>query len=190
MFLENIARVEIGVVLKRKEAMYKSENTTTYKIFNIKNYEENIPFEEFYSLDNLESFVAEKGDLLFRLFYPIRVIEVDDKIAGTLVNNQYCLIKTSKIKETYKKDFVKWYLDSENSMRQFDKMLVGTTAKSVPVSKLRKLELPLISEEKQEKLSKIIKLWKKQKKQYENLVKEKEKYYNDIINNEIKKEKY
>ena len=37
MKLEDIANVHIGVVLKRKEAVYKGNKTNKYKVFNFFN---------------------------------------------------------------------------------------------------------------------------------------------------------
>jgi len=102
MLLEDITEITIGVVLKRKEAKYQTNDTYEYKIFNIKSYEEKIEYDSFYSNEDLENFVAKKGDILFRLSFPIKVIEVDDEIEGKLVNNQYCIIRMSdKNSKTY-----------------------------------------------------------------------------------------
>ena len=108
LLLEDITKINIGIVLRRKEAMYKSKKTYNYKVFNIRNYEEKLEYEEFCSEENLQNYIAKKGDLLFRLAFPIKVIEVDEKIEGLLVNNQYCIIR--KNDTNYNIDFVKWFL--------------------------------------------------------------------------------
>lgn len=186
MLLEDITEISIGVVLKRKEAKYQTNDTYEYKIFNIKSYEEKIEYDSFYSNENLENFVVKKGDILFRLSFPIKVIEVDDEIEGKLVNNQYCIIRMSdKNNKTYNIDFIKWFLESYNAKQQFEKILVGTTIKSVPVVKLRRLEIPEINKEEQEKISKVVNTWNKEKYLYKMMIKEKEKYYNSIINKVI-----
>jgi len=186
MLLEDITEIAIGVVLKRKEAKYQTNDTYEYKIFNIKSYEEKIEYDSFYSNENLENFVARKGDILFRLSFPIKVIEVDEEIEGKLVNNQYCIIRMSdKNSKIYNIDFIKWFLESYNAKQQFEKILVGTTIKSVPVVKLRRLEIPEINKEEQEKISKVVNTWNKEKYLYKMMIKEKEKYYNSIINKVI-----
>ena len=50
MKLNDIADINIGVVLKRKEATYKGEKTYHYKVFNIRCFEEDIDYDEFYSM--------------------------------------------------------------------------------------------------------------------------------------------
>lgn len=186
MLLEDITEIAIGVVLKRKEAKYQTNDTYEYKIFNIKSYDEKIEYDSFYSNENLENFVAQKGDILFRLSYPIKVIEVDDEIEGKLVNNQYCIIRMSdKNSKTYNIDFIKWFLESDNAKQQFEKILIGTTIRSVPVVKLRQLKIPEINKDEQEKISKVVNSWNREKYLYKKMIMEKEKYYNSIINKVI-----
>lgn len=183
MILENITQIIIGVVLKRKEAKYQSQNTYEYEVFNLKSYEENISYDLFYSEENLENFIARKGDILFRLAFPLKVIEVDDKIEGKLINNQYCIIRMSNQEDkTYNIHFVKWFLESSNAKYQFEKVLIGTTIKSVPVVKLRQLEIPDLNKKEQEKISKVVNSWNKQKNLYKEMITAKEQYYNSIIN--------
>lgn len=188
MILENITQIIIGVVLKRKEATYQSKNTYKYKVFNLKSYEENIEYDLFYSEENLQNFIAKKGDIILRLAFPLKIIEVDNQIEGKLINNQYCIIRMlNKKNKTYNIDFIKWFLESNNAQRQFEKILIGTTIKSIPVIKLRQLEIPDINPKEQEKISKIANTWNKQKNLYKEIIKEKEKYYNSIISELINK---
>ena len=187
--LEDITQINIGIVLKRKEAMYKSKDTNDYKIFNLKNYEEKIEYEDFYSEENLDNYIAKKGDLLFRLAFPIKIIEVDDEIEGLLINSQYCIIRMCDFDNlTYNIDFVKWFLESNMAKNQLEKYLIGTSVKTVPVAKLRKLKIPAVSVEKQKKLSSLINNWNRQKILYTKIIKEKDYYYNTLITKIIKGE--
>lgn len=186
MFLEDITQIIIGVVLKRKEAKYKTKASYEYRVFNIKSYEEDIEYDYFYSEENLEKFVAKKGDIIFRMAFPLKVIEVDSEIEGKLINNQYCIIRMSGLSnKIYNIEFIKWFLESNNAKRQFEKSLIGTTIKSVTVAKLRQLEIPIIDSEKQEKISELVNIWNKEKNLYQKIIKEKDKYYNSIVNKVI-----
>lgn len=186
MLLEDITQITIGIVLKRKEAKYQTQNTYKYEVFNLKSYEDNIDYDLFYSEENLQSFLAKKGDILFRLAFPMKVIEVDDEIEGKLINNQYCIIRMSDINnQIYNIDFIKWFLEGKHAKHQFEKILIGTTIKSVPVAKLRLLEIPNLSKKEQEKVSEIINTWSRQKHLYQKMIAEKERYYNSIINKVI-----
>ena len=180
MILEDITEIIIGVVVKRKEAKYKSPTTCQYEVFNLKSYEEKINYDLLYSEEDLENFKAKKGDILLRLALPLTIIEVDDEIEGKIINSQYCIIRMRD--KTYTFDFIKWFLESNKTKYQLEKMLIGTTIKSIPVSKLRELEIPNINLKKQEQISRVINIWNKQKKLYEEIIKEKDRYYDSVIN--------
>ena len=180
MKLQDIANVYIGVVLKRKEAVYKGIKTNKYKVFNIRCYEENIEYDDFYSMEDLGGYVTQKGDLIFRLSLPSKIILVDEKTEGLLINNLYCIIRCNNKK--IKNEFLKWFLESKEASRQLETIIIGTAVKSIPVAKLRLIEIPNVSFKEQEKISKLISNWNKQKKLYNQMIIEKDNYYNSIVN--------
>lgn len=183
MKLEKVADVNIGVVLKRKEAIYNGNKTKKYKVFNIRCYEDNIEYDDFYSMENLENYITQKGDLIFRLSLPSKIILVDEKTEGLLINNLYCIIRCKNKK--INNNFLKWFLEGKEAMRQLEKIIIGTAVKSIPVAKLRIIEIPNINFEKQDKIAKLISKWDKQKELYEQMLIQKNNYYNSIINEYI-----
>ena len=180
MKLEDIANVNIGVVLKRKEAAYNGYKTNKYKVFNIRCYEEKIDYDDFYSMEDLSNYVTKKGDLIFRLSLPSKIILVDEETEGLLINNLYCIIRSNNKK--INNDFLRWLLESREIHKQLEKIIIGTAVKSIPVAKLRLVKIPTINIDEQDKISKLISNWKKQKKLYNQMIKEKEKYYDSVIN--------
>lgn len=183
MNLEDVADIHIGVVLKRKEAVYKGSKANKYKVFNIRCYEEEIEYDEFYSMEDLSSYVTQKGDLIFRLSLPSKIILVDEKTAGLLINNLYCIIRCNNKK--INNEFLRWFLESKESSKQLETIIIGTVVKSIPVAKLRLIEIPNITFKEQEKISKLIYSWNKQKKLYNQMIIEKDNYYNSIVNKVI-----
>lgn len=183
MNLEDVADIHIGVVLKRKEAVYKGSKTNKYKVFNIRCYEEEIEYDEFYSMEDLSNYVTQKGDLIFRLSLPSKIILVDEKTAGLLINNLYCIIRCNNKK--INNEFLRWFLESKESSRQLETIIIGTVVKSIPVAKLRLIEIPNVTFKEQEKISKLIYSWNKQKKLYNQMIIEKNNYYNSIVNKVI-----
>lgn len=192
MDIGNIADVNVGVVLNRKQAKYKSKNATQYELFNLKIYEDRqngvrIDYDKFISEENLDSYTVKKNDLLLRLAFPLKVIIVDDELDGKLISNQYVSIRIDESK--YIPVFVKWYLESQDAEHQLEKYIVGTAIRTIPIVKVRKIRLPNISIDKQKELSKLLEIWETQKGLYINLIKDKEAYYNSIIELIIKKER-
>ena len=167
MKLEDVADVHIGVVLKRKEAVYKGNKTNKYKVFNIRCYEEKIEYDDFHSMEDLGDYVTQKGDLIFRLSFPSKIILVDEKTEGLLINNLYCIIRCNNRK--IDKEFLKWFLESKEVSRQLEKIIIGTVVKSIPVAKLRLIEIPNVTNEEQDKISKLIYNWNKQKKYHSDI---------------------
>ena len=192
MNIGDIADVNVGVVLNRKQAKYKSKISTQYELFNLKIYEDRqngikIDYDKFISEEDLSSYTAKKNDLLLRLAFPLKVIIVDDELDGKLISNQYVSIRIDKSK--YSPAFVKWYLESQDAEHQLEKYIVGTAIRTIPIVKVREIRLPNISINKQKELSKLVESWEAQKRLYINLIKDKESYYNNIIEMIIKKER-
>lgn len=192
MNIGDIADVNVGVVLNRKQAKYKSKSSTQYELFNLKIYEDRqngikIDYDKFISEEDLSSYTVKKNDLLLRLALPLKVIIVDDELDGKLISNQYVSIRIDKSK--YRPSFVKWYLESQDAEYQLEKYIVGTAIRTIPIVKVREIRLPNISINKQKELSKIVEYWEAQKRLYINLIKDKESYYNNIIEMIIKKER-
>ena len=192
MNIGDIADVNVGVVLNRKQAKYKSKSSTQYELFNLKIYEDRqngikIDYDKFISEEDLSSYTVKKNDLLLRLAFPLKVIIVDDELDGKLISNQYVSIRIDKSK--YSPAFVKWYLESQDAEHQLEKYIVGTAIRTIPIVKVREIRLPNISINKQKELSKLVESWEAQKRLYINLIKNKESYYNNIIEMIIKKER-
>lgn len=189
MKLSDISDIYLGIIQKRNESISRDANSKVYKMFSLKCYDENIEYENFYANRDLTENLTRKGDLLFRLVYPNRIVVVDEKAEGLVVNNQFCIIRcTDFIKYKNNAIFLKWYLESDDARKQLEKYLIGTAAKSVPVAKLRELCVPDISMEKTEKITNFITKWLNQKELYAKIVEEKERYYNKVISNILKRE--
>lgn len=176
MKLEEIANISIGITVNRE----KDENgKNTYKLFSLKNYEENQEYEEFKTDKNLDSRLSKEGDLLFRLIYPNKIIYVDDSLKDMIIPLQLCIIRADYAK--IDPIVLKWYLESRMAREQILTEVTGTTIQSIPVSALRKIEVPEISKENQEKIKKLVELWEDEKKVTLELIEKKEKLYEDYI---------
>lgn len=188
ILLDDIAQINVGVVLSRKAAKYESEKTIKYPLFNLKIYEqrnngEKLKYEEINSNEDLSLYMIKKGDLIFRLAFPLKVIIADSDLEGKIISNQYVIIRVNNKK--YNAVFLQCFLQSEEMQRQLEKYLVGIAIRTIPVNKIREIHLPEINYDKQLKLAKIYEDWNRQKKLYENLINYKEKYYSTLISNMI-----
>ena len=192
ILLEDIAQINVGVVLSRKIANYESMKTTRYQLFNLKiyeqrNYGEKIEYEEFISEEDLSLYIINKGDLVFRLAFPLKVIIADDDISGKVITNQYVIIRVNEKK--YNPIFLQCFLQSDDMLQQIEKYLVGVAIRTIPVNKIREIHLPKININKQEQIAKLYKDWNNQRILYENLINYKDRYYSTVISNIIKSNK-
>ena len=186
--LSDIAEIYLGIIQKRNEILIKNENTREYKIFSLKCYVEKLEYDTIYTDKDMTDNLTQKGDLLFRLVSPNRIIIIDENTEGLLVNNQFCIIRpTSFVNYRYDSNFLKWYLESDIAQKKLEKYLIGTAVRSVPVAKLRELEVPGITTKRMQEITNVIMKWNKQKDLYNEIISLKDRYYSKVISNIIEK---
>ena len=76
MKLEEIANVSIGILVHRESV---ENGKYKYKIFNLNNYEENKEYQTIETDKDFSDKMTQKGDLLFRLVAPNKIILVKEK---------------------------------------------------------------------------------------------------------------
>lgn len=176
MKLEEIAEVMVGILAKR-ENNEKGENS--YLLFSLKDYESKQEYEELKTNRDLSNRLAKRGDLLFRLIYPNKIIYVNDEIAGMLVPSQFCIIRAEKSR--INPNFLKWYLESKVAKNDLEKNITGSIIKSMSITNLKTLEIPDITMKAQEDISRLIALWEEEKDISKKIFEEKEKLYDLYI---------
>lgn len=182
MKLEEIADVMIGVLIKRE---IRENGGNRYTLFSLKNYEEGQEYEEIETEKDLNGKLAQKGDLLFRLIFPNKIIYVDEKLEGLLIPSQFCIIRIKE--EKINPIVLKWYLESEMASEELKSKITGSLIKSVPVYNLKTLRIPEISKENQKNMEELIVLWKKEKMISKQILEEKDKLYNGYLQSLIRK---
>lgn len=176
MKLGEISKVLLGVLLNREE---NKNGEQKYKVFNLKSYEENTAYEEFFTDKYLDEKVTQEGDLLFRLVSPNKVVYIDKKLENLLVPSQMCIIRPDKKK--INAIFLKWYLENNPGKEKIRQELRGSSIQKIAVNDLRNVEIPNLEWEKQEQIEDLIELWKREKEILQLLIANKDKLYNTII---------
>ena len=98
MKLEEVSQVSIGILTSR-EVTEIGENE--YKLFNLKNYDNQEEYEDVKTLKNFDDKLTRKGDLLIRLVYPNRIIYIDGDMENLLVPSQMCIIRVDPKKSRF-----------------------------------------------------------------------------------------
>lgn len=183
MKLEDISNISIGVLTSRE---LNNSGEYEYKIFNLKNYDSQESYETVRTVRKFEDKLTKKDDILIRLIYPNRVIYINEEMENLLVPSQMCLIRPNKNK--INPEFLKCYLESDIGKQKISLNVTGSTIPKITVSSLKKLDIPIISLKSQISIANLTKLWDKEKKVLEEIIKEKDFLYNNIITQLIEKE--
>ena len=178
MKLEEIAQVTIGVLVKREK---EDTGENSYMLFSLKSYEEKQKYEEIKTSKDLSNKLAQKGDLLFRLLYPNKIIYVDETIEGLLIPSQFCIIRSHSMNPIV----LKWYLESEKVQEELKNKITGSIIKSMPLANLKTINIPNISSKNQKNMEQLITLWKREKDISQKILEEKEKLYTYYLENMI-----
>lgn len=176
MKLEEIAEVSIGILTNREA---RAEGDYKYKLFNIKEYDQKEEYTTYKFTNDFSSKLTKKGDLLFRMVWPNRIIYVDDNLENLLVSSQMCIIRcdTKKINPI----FLKWYLESDVAKEKMKEDLTGSAIQKISVSALRKIEIPNINIDKQEEIKDLITLWENEKDIMSRIKENKDILYTSLI---------
>lgn len=176
MKLCEMANVFLGVPISREEN--KSGNTK-YKLFNLKDYEENNPYPIFCTNKWFDDKLTKESDLLFRLVYPNKVIYIEKKDENLLVPAQLCIIRTNP--KILNPTFLKWYLESKYGKEKLMLEMKGSSIQKISIASLKNIKIPQIEISKQNHIEDLINLWKKEEQTLEELIENKSKLYNSII---------
>lgn len=186
MKLGEISEIKTGLVLARKKAKIEYEIENIYKLITLKNIEDNgafneEPFEIFESNDQLdEGYFTQEGDILIRLSHPYTVVYIDKSKAGLLVPSYFAIIKL--ITPNYIPEYIAWYLNSDKAKKELIKSQTGTAMSTTNKTILNSIDIKENPIEDQKRIAKIRKLYLKDRKLLDKLIREKEKYYKTITN--------
>lgn len=176
MQLEKIANISIGILASRE---IREEGKYTYKMFNLKNYEEKQEYQTIKTEKDFSDKTTQQGDLLFRLVAPNKIIHVEKKQENLLVTSQLCIIRPDQTK--INPIFLKWYLESESGKEKIMIEQKGSSIQKISIASLKKIEIPEVELKKQEKIKDLIEVWGREKEVMQTIIETKDKLYESII---------
>lgn len=184
MQLGEIANVKTGLVLSRKRAEIDRDALATYKLFTLKNINddgliESSIFEKFASNDYLEDhYFTEEGDILMRLSHPYTVVYIDKEHQGLLVPSYFAIIKVNQKKVL--PQYIAWYLNTPYIKKELERAHAGSRIPSTNQHVIRNLPVKITSLPRQKKIIELFCLHQKEKQLYKKLIEEKEKWFQGI----------
>ncbi|TYO91999.1 restriction endonuclease subunit S [Desulfallas thermosapovorans] len=190
MYLGEIARIRMGLVLSRKKAEIDLEAVAEYPIITLKNIQEDGTFtedlvESFKSKEIIgNDFFAREGNILVRLSHPNTAVLIEKKQEGLLVPSYFANIEIHNL--SVLPGYVAWFLNTGKVKNELLKFQTGTNIPSTNKQILEQIQIPKLDLDKQQKIIKIQQLYREEKHLYQKLMAEKERFYKAIAYSIIK----
>lgn len=190
MRLGEISKIESGLILSRKRARNELELEKEYRVLSLNNIEPHGDFNEaelerFPSNDLLEDhYFTQVGDILLRLNVPFTSVCIQKYQAGILIPSYFVSIEITH--EDYLPEYVSWYLNTSNVKREFFKAQSGTLTPNINQKIIRGLKISKLPLKEQENITQLHRLYLKERRLLNELIKQKDQYYQAITKKIIK----
>ena len=185
MKLKDIAELQTGLVLNRKQATRPDEVKVKYKQLNLKSVDSsgfiNLEMlEDFESKESLKrEYFTRKGDIVVRLSYPYTAVIIDEESENLLVPSHFVIIRCDQ--KIIVPGYLGWLLNSDKMKKKISLSTSTSAFGTIKQSFYSDLEIYSVPTEKQKILSEINRLSVKETMLLTELKDEKQKYYETLI---------
>lgn len=185
--LSEIANVQSGLVLNRKEAKDAANIACTYKRLNLRSLDEDGVIDEL-SLDDYnaseildEQIITIKGDVIVRMFAPICPVTITENTSGLVIPSQ---LSTIRIKDTTQvlPEYLRYYLSQDSVINKILTEESWQSQRTIKISTITNLLIPLPTIEQQTTIAKIVQANLKRKKLYQELIRQEDTHISALIN--------
>ena len=188
--ISDVADMQGGIVLSRKEAKSPDESLASYKRLTLRAFDGigNIHLSElepFYACEDLGgALFTSKGDVVVRLVSPMYPVYIDDNYENILVPSQFAVLRV-KDQSVMMPEYLRLWL-AQNSVQELVLSLEsGTAQKTVKIKTILNLEMTIQSLEVQEKAVKIDMLSRRRECLYRKLIEEERTLTENLLKNII-----
>ena len=188
--ISDVADMQGGIVLSRKEAKSPDESLASYKRLTLRAFDGigNIHLSElelFYACEDLGgALFTSKGDVVVRLVSPMYPVYIDDNYENILVPSQFAVLRV-KDQSVMMPEYLRLWL-AQNSVQELVLSLEsGTAQKTVKIKTILNLEMTIPSLEVQEKAVKIDMLSRRRECLYRKLIEEERTLTENLLKNII-----
>jgi restriction endonuclease S subunit len=187
--LSELANVQSGLVLSRKQAKEDSLSVFKYKQLNLRslNNDGSISIDtldEYLSNEKLdEQFITEENDVLMRLFAPLYPAIIREHYIGLVIPSQLSIIrmKTNVILPA----FLYCYLSQPSVINAIVNKAGGYAVRGIKVSTLSDIEIPILPINKQKAITTFYETHHKRKSLYMELIEQYDLQASAIISKAI-----
>jgi len=190
MYLGEIARIKVGLVVSRKKAEVDLEVKAEYPLISLKNIQADgtftdEPIEIFKSKEVLDAeYFTREGNILVRLSHPNTAVLIDKEQEGLLIPSYFANVEI--IDTNVLPSYVAWYLNTDKVKGELLKSQMGSHIPSTNKQILEKISIPELDLSKQQMITELQQLYRKEKRLYQKLMAEKEKFYKAVTYSIIK----
>ena len=191
MRLKDVSIIRTGLVTARKKATAIDSETVSYDAVTLKSFNPNgslivSNLDTFVSKEKIkEIYLTQPNNVLIRLREPNIALNISEKNSGLVIPSFVASVRVDETKVNSK--FLTYYLNSTTAKRALKAHITGTAINMIKTKELEDLEIQLPSLEEQKKIVEFLDLTSKEINLLEELKNQKEKYYQEVFNNILKK---
>jgi restriction endonuclease S subunit len=191
--LSDLATIRTGVVTARKKADLSSSEKYTYNLISLKCFEDGIYLDKnqidtFIAHEKIDDrYFAKESDVIVRLRSPNRAIYIEKTDEGLLINSLFAIIRVHS--DELDPKYLAYFINANQTQLSLKKDIKGTAIAMLKTKDLEKLEIVLPPIQKQKKLVEFLELSYNERVLLKNLIKEKQKFSQSILDNIIQQTK-
>lgn len=187
--LSDIAEVQSGLVLSRKEAKFDSEQSAEYMRLNLRSINDGgsinkDSLDKYLANEKLEEqFISSKDDIIVRLFPPFRPALITASFVGLVVPSQFAIIRLKS--GDVVPEFLCCYLSHHNMLEALAIRESGQASSGIKISTLSEVEIPLLPWDRQKTIAAYEEMHIKRKQLYLDLIQQYDLKMDAVINRAI-----
>ncbi len=191
MKLKDLSTIRTGLVLSRKQAEKQSDIVIEYELLTLRSVKDtgqiNLDQLEKYEAKELlnSDFITKKSDIIARLSAPYTSVLIDEKTENLVISSHFVIIRADKNKIL--PEYLYWLLNTEKIKTCLLQNSLGSTLAVIKPSSFGEIDIFEFDIKKQETVSQINLLNKKEIALLEELKTQKAKL-NTALMNKIQKE--
>lgn len=185
--LSEIANVQSGLVLNRKEAKDEASIICTYKRLNLRSLDEDgtvdeLSLDDYYASEILdEQNITVIDDIIIRMFAPICPVTITEETSGLVIPSQLSTIRIKNIAQVLP-EYLRYFLSQDRVINKILSEEGWQSQRTIKISTIANLMIPLPSMEQQITIAKIVQANAKRKKLYQELIRQDDAYISALIN--------
>ena len=191
MRLKDVSTIRTGLVTARKKATAVDSEIISYGVVTLKSFNPNgslivSNLDTFVSKEKIkETYLTQTNDVLIRLREPNIAVNINENNSGLVIPSFVASLRVDETKVDSR--FLTYYLNSTTAKRALNSSITGTAINMIKTKELEDLEIKLPPLQDQKKIVEFLDLGVKEINLLEELKNQKEKYYQEVFNNILKK---